>query len=359
MKHTRFTCFPGALGKSRKGFSFIELLVVCAVISVLMAVLIPSFQQVKRKAQTISCANNLRQIGTATMLYVADHKYYPHSSHVRLWADWGEFLIPYLDQLTAENKWVPGNASACGLYKLNDGSGQHLAHEVGQGTRNSTTGVVYSPGYSYFTCPVGPPSKHPSWYKGNAGTHVYSHNYACNEYLMPYGRWSNSLIEYADETAAETAYVNGDYRPFPPVDPGTVQRPGSLILICDSGVDAVNAEASDTLFGPLYLTYQPGSPENEGGVIAGGIVGGFRTDPAAESANANQAVITPPTCDNDLGAGLGWPVYYRHHGRCNALMADGHVENFFNGQMSRRNFVSQGRTKNWDVPGQLIEANYP
>jgi len=328
---------------TQRAFSMIEMLVVITILMVLAAVMVPTYAAVKKRALSVSCMNNLRQIGTGTMLYASEHGHFPHSSNMRLWCDWGELLIPYMDQLTHNNRWVPGESWACGLYKLNDGSFQHLAGEYGQGTKNPTTGQIYAPGYSWFTCPSGPPSKQVATYQGNTGVHVYSHNYACNEYLMPYGQWANSPVNYASEAAAVTAYQTGAYIPFPPVKPAELERPGSLILISDSGAGA-DGEASDTLFGPMYDATQ-------------GMVNGFVSDPSLESTKGATALVT--NSDNDVGGALGWPVYSRHQGKCNALMADGHVQAFGNGEIQRRNFVSRGKTKRWGGAVGFVDAYYP
>jgi prepilin-type processing-associated H-X9-DG protein len=227
------------------------------------------------------------------------------------------------------NTWVPGEPWANGLLKRS-GTFQHLAHEVGQGSKNKNTGQITWQGWSYFTCPEAPPSKAlvPPW-DGN-WVHVYGHSYSCNEYLMPSNHSGN--------------YVNN--RLIPKVKLENLERPGSLILICDSGASSSEQEASDTLFGPL--SDGPNS-----------IVWKFITDGSAESANGYQPLPTPALKDNDTGGGFGWPVYARHRGICHALMADGHVETFKNGQIKRRNFVSKGKTKNWFDPNYYVEAYYP
>jgi prepilin-type N-terminal cleavage/methylation domain-containing protein/prepilin-type processing-associated H-X9-DG protein len=56
-----------------RGFSLVELLCVITIISVLASMLSPALRRMKLSAQSVACASNLRQIGIAVNLYVADH----------------------------------------------------------------------------------------------------------------------------------------------------------------------------------------------------------------------------------------------------------------------------------------------
>jgi prepilin-type N-terminal cleavage/methylation domain-containing protein/prepilin-type processing-associated H-X9-DG protein len=57
----------------KSGFTLIELLVVIALIALLAAILFPVFAQIRGNADAAVCKSNLKQIGTAWMMYCEDY----------------------------------------------------------------------------------------------------------------------------------------------------------------------------------------------------------------------------------------------------------------------------------------------
>ncbi|WP_437205387.1 DUF1559 family PulG-like putative transporter [Planctomicrobium sp. SH664] len=98
----------------RSGFTLIELLVVISIIAVLASLILPGVQNAREAARRMTCLNNMRNVGIATLGYVTANNgefpplvgkvdYFeagagPRTDAMRSPAPWTVLLLPYLEQ---------------------------------------------------------------------------------------------------------------------------------------------------------------------------------------------------------------------------------------------------------------------
>jgi prepilin-type processing-associated H-X9-DG protein/prepilin-type N-terminal cleavage/methylation domain-containing protein len=65
----------------RRAFTLVELLVVIGIVTVLIAILLPTLTRVREQANRVKCAANLRSMGQALAMYVQQYGYYPGAGY--------------------------------------------------------------------------------------------------------------------------------------------------------------------------------------------------------------------------------------------------------------------------------------
>ncbi|MBN2294487.1 MAG: DUF1559 domain-containing protein [Pirellulales bacterium] len=96
--------------KQNNGFTLVELLVVIAIIGILIALLLPAVQAAREAARRMTCSNNLKQVGLATLNMESSTGAFPAGSVFAVGGKKMEytmfmFIQPYLEQGNIEEKF--------------------------------------------------------------------------------------------------------------------------------------------------------------------------------------------------------------------------------------------------------------
>jgi prepilin-type N-terminal cleavage/methylation domain-containing protein len=105
---------PATSRVARLAFTLVELLVCIAIISVLVALLLPAIQSAREAARRAACANNLRQLGVALHNYESANQRFPPGRGDPLPGVFSAFayLMPFLEETTISDQLVLTRAPA-------------------------------------------------------------------------------------------------------------------------------------------------------------------------------------------------------------------------------------------------------
>ena len=93
---------PG--GRSKSGFTLVEIMIVVAIIGLLAAIAVPSFAKARQESMVTTMANDLRILLDAFNLYAMEYGGYPSDVEGISWAEGDSTPVSVADYLTGA-KW--------------------------------------------------------------------------------------------------------------------------------------------------------------------------------------------------------------------------------------------------------------
>lgn len=197
---------------ARAGFTLIEVLVVVAIIALLIAILLPSLNGARRKAQEVQCATNLRTCGQGIAFYLEAN------NDVYCSPNWASLIHKYIQK-----------------------------YSKGRKVDNTAFGTM-TVGAEFYLCPSDPIyHQSSSVYIPSVGRVTYALSYGVNDSLLFKVR-SSSLAKLL-QTDMTYGYIDIDWVVVAKPDgkddiihtgmrrSSTVNRPSDIVMLFDAGDD--------------------------------------------------------------------------------------------------------------------------
>ena len=282
----------------RQGFTLIELLVVIAIIAILAAILFPVFAQARGKARQTACLSNLRQIGTATGMYVQDYDetFYPHRFNS------GTDSNPLLNEVPDPANNITGNA------------------------RNRTFWISllqpYTKNYDLFKCPSNTSAQN-AWVKYNTGAAL---NFAPSPAINGKGYGGQNSYGHNDMWLSPAVSVNGGAAVTQPPSLAAVTRSSGTIIVTDSTYYGVGPDVTNQSGRLINADDGNGKPTSNGSNADAAYVtnqGGFYTGYWMNIGGAEWEWSNGPDGYAQTALQKG-PT--RHSGQINVQFVDGHTK---------------------------------